>query len=166
MIELLNLAKFDATVQGWFSAVRTAAAEAAVGLAHEAFEEILDHSPQYSGDFVANWRVGTQTTDEFTSGAVSGGSLMPIYGKGDEPAKVYARSHAQWPKLTLGQSLYLYNSARHDEPYAWKIESGDIVFRPINEGSDHPVHLAALMTAFNFNQIGPVQLDGLRKFGV
>lgn len=162
VIKVTNLPEFDAEVQLWFSRLEEAAAEAAVGLAQEAFETILDHSPQYSGDFVANWKVGTTVTDEFQEGALGG---TTVYGKGSSPAKLYASSRASWPNITLGQSVYLFNNAHHDEPYAWKIENGEIAFRDVNQGADHPVRYAALSVGFKYTTIGPVQFDFLRKIG-
>jgi hypothetical protein len=173
VIKVTNLDSFDATVQRWFKDVEKAAAEAAVGLAHAAFEQLLETSPQYSGDFVANWTVSdSATSNTFTPNAVGGyaagvsgvNKLSPLHQMGDTPAMAYARSHAKWPKITLGKSVYLHNNASHSAPYAMKIEQGQIKLRPVNEGADHVVRRAIATVAFNFHNIGPVQLDGLRKF--
>lgn len=164
MIKLENLDSFNASVQRWFSSVEEAAAEAAVGLAKEAFEEIIQYSPQYSGDFVANWKVSKNTPDtSFTLDAVHGFNKAEPFQMGDSPAMEYARQHAKWPKIRLGESIFLSNSARHDEPYAWKIELGQVALRPVNEGAEHVVFRAASLVGFNFTNIGPVQLEGLRK---
>lgn len=175
MIKVKNLDSFDAAVQQWFAAVENAAAEAAVGIAHQVFEEVLETSPQYSGDFVANWKVSTNPNySEFTPNAVGGyfkgkgdlNAMGPIFQMGSSPAMQYARSNAKWPKIKLGKSIYLHNNARHDEPYAWKIENGEIRLRPVNEGAEHVVRRALASVSFNYHNIGPVQLDVLRKFGV
>lgn len=164
MIEVKNLSAFDRTVQDWFDNVEKAAAEAAVGLAHEALDSILENSPQYSGDFVANWKVGKTVDGSFTSNAIGGLDAAEPYKRGDTPAMAYARSQVNWPTLKLGESVYLFNNAHHDEPYALKIEAGTIKLRPVNEGADHVVRRAALTLAFNYTNIGPIQLEGLRKF--
>ena len=174
MIKVTNLASFDASVQRWFKAVEDAAAEAAVGLAHEAFEQILETSPQYSGDFVANWQVSkSPVAGAFVANAVGGykegvggaNKLNPLFHIGSTPAMVYARSKANWPKIKLGESIYLHNNAEHSAPYAKRIEDGYVKLRDINEGASHVVRRAISMVAFNFHNIGPVQLAGLRKFG-
>lgn len=164
MIRAQNLDSFDATVQGWFEAVEEAVAEAAVGLANEAFEQLLESSPQYSGDFVANWKVGKQPDYSFSPMPGRAGHMDP-FQMGSTPAMEYARAHAVWPDLKLGESVYITNSAAHDEPYAVKIENGMIKLRPVNEGASHIVRRAVLTLGFNYTTIGPVQLDILRKFG-
>lgn len=164
MIEVKNLSEFDRAIQAWFDSVGEAAAEAAVGLAHEAFESVLENSPQYSGDFVANWKVGKTVDGLSTQNAIGGMDAAEPYKRGDTPAMSYARSQVNWPNLVLGESIYLFNNAHHDEPYALKIEAGTIKLRPVNEGADHVVRRAALTLSFNYANIGPVQMDGLRKF--
>ena len=175
MIEVLNLDSFDATVQGWFKAVEAAAAEAAVGLAHEAFEQILETSPQFSGDFAANWTVATTATaSSFQPNALDGyrpdakgrNTLPPLFQMGSSPAMDYARSKAKWPKIKLGESLFLTNSASHEEPYAFLIEHGLIRLRPVNEGAEQVVARAASIVGFTYHNIGSVKLSHLRKFGV
>lgn len=164
VIKVTNLSTFNAEVEKWFAAVEKAAAEAAVGLAQVALDEILENSPQYSGDFVANWKVGNSVTSDFTMNAVGGMNSKVPFKRGDNPAIAYAKSQAKWPTPSLGKAIYLYNNAKHDEPYAPKIEKGEIKFRDVNEGADHPVRKAMLNVSFLYTNIGPVQLDGLRKY--
>lgn len=167
VIKVENLDTFDATVQRWFADVEKAAAEAAVGLAREAFDQLLETSPQFSGDFVANWKVSKSPGDPgFEVDAVGGFNRAAPYKMGDSPAMSYARANAKWPKIKLGESVYLSNSAKHDEPYAFKIERGQINLRDVNKGAAHVVSRAVLHTSFTYQNIGPVQLDWLRKMGV
>lgn len=164
MIKALNLDSFDASVQSWFDAVEKAAAEAAVGLAHEVFEQLLETSPQYSGDFVANWNVGKRPDYSFSP--MPGGATFPNpVAMGSTPAMNYARGKAVWPSIVLGESVFLTNSARHDEPYNIAIEKGTIYLRPVNEGAVNVMQRAVNTISFLYENIGPVQLDGLRKFG-
>lgn len=164
-VEIKNLAEFDAAVTAWFAAVEEAIAEAAVGLAHEAFEEILETGPQYSGDFVANTRVSVGTPDTTFEPYVLGRPARNPFYMGAPEAQDHARHNAHWPQLKLGQTLYISSSALHDEAYSWKIENGEIALRDVNRGGDHIYARAAAYVAHRYTNIGPVQLDILRKFG-
>ena len=176
MIKVLNLDSFDETVQRWFSKVETAAAEAAVGIAREAFEQILKTSPQYSGDFVANWKVSKSATDSsFTPDALDGykpdmfgrNTLPPLFQMGSTPAMSYARANAKWPKINLGESVYLHNSAKHDydDFYADRVEKGLIRLRPENAGASHVVARAVGIIGFTYHNISAANLTHLRGFG-
>lgn len=174
MIKATNLDAFDRAVQAWFNAVEQAAAEAAVGLARHAFQYIIKESPQYSGDFAANWRVGYGSPDTtFKANAVGGYSpnevgkntAAPSFQRGSEPAIRYAEGNAKWQRITLGTSIHISNSATHDQPYAWDIEKGTIKFRPVNEGASHLVRRAVGVTKFRFSNIGLAQLQVLRSIG-
>lgn len=168
-----SLAKFNESVQGWFSRVRTAAEGAAVGLGKEAFEQILETSPQYSGDFTANWKVSVGTPDTtFTIDVIPSRVSSPDddgirhsepFKRGDGEAIAYAKSRAKWPVLKLGQKLFISNSANHDEPYAMKIENGEIKLRPVNKGADHVVRRSTQYVLNRYSRIDKVQLQALLK---
>lgn len=167
MIEVKGLAAFDSTIQDWFREVEQAAAEAAVGMAKSAFNSILNNSPQFSGDFVANWKVEVGgVTPSFESNVIKGFNRSSPYQVGDSPAISYAKSKAKWPKLKLGQDIYLHNSAFHEEPYAFKIENNQINFRPVNEDAHHVVTRALYATAFLNNPMTRDRLAALKEFGV
>ena len=161
-----GLDAFDAKVKGWFAAVTEAVGEAAVGLAHQAFTEILETAPQYSGDFVANTRVNVgfplTTFDPFV---VDPGVHRP-YKMGDPTAQQHAIQQAVWTVPKLGQSIFISSTAKHDDFYSWKIEEGSIKLRPENQGADHIYRRAAANTQHRFGVIGKVQFDILRKVGV
>lgn len=164
-IKVTNLAEVNATVGTWFKAVEKAAAEAAVGMARTAFEDLLETSPQYSGDFVANWVVSKNVPSTAFYEGVFSKSTKPLFQMGSTPAMSYARANAEWPKLKLGETLFISNSAAHTEPYAMKIEKGEIKLRPINEDGHHVVQRAVRMLGHHYSVVGPVQLDILRKLG-
>lgn len=162
-VEVKNLAEFDATVIGWLKAVENVAREAALGLAHNAFEEILETAPQYSGDFVANTRYAIGAPDTTFEEGLGGGKMHDPKQMGDSQAQNVARSRVRWRKPQLGESIFVSSSAKHDELYAWKIENGQIALRPVNEGADHIYRRAAANTGHKFSRIGSVQLAALRK---
>ena len=175
-VEIKGLDAFDRQVKAWFGAVEKAAAQAAVGLAKQAFDNILINSPQFSGDFTANWRhsVGAPDT-RFTVNAISGAARfrghtdehgVEPFGRGDSVAIEYAKSHATWTTPKLGQTIYLSNSAVHDEPYAWLIEGGKINFRSVNSGADHVVRNAATRMNNRYSTLTKSKFDFLRSLGV
>ena len=174
---LEGLEKFDADVGAWFVAVERAAQDAAAGLAFVALQRVLEESPQYTGDFVSGWEVSFNTPANIWRPAkilnrnmIDSGYIDP-FEKGDEPAISYAEGNA-WPRLSaaksqpLGTDIYLSNSAVHDEPYAWKIERGEIDFRSVNPSSSHVVSRAVDFTKHRFASIGRSQLTILRSLGV
>ncbi len=173
----VGLDKFDSDVGAWFGAVSQAAQEAAAGLAEVALQHVLDESPQYTGDFVSGWQVSFNGPTNIWRPAklinqtqINSGLVEP-YQKGDEPAIDYALNMA-WPRLAaaraqpLGTSIYLSNSAVHDEPYAWKIEEGSIDFRSVNPNADRVAERGVLFTRNRFKHIGKPQLAILRSLGV
>ena len=164
-VKVNNLPAFDAKVMAWFAAVEKATAEAAVGVAQEAFEQIIATGPQYSGDFVANTKVSVGSPDATFTPFVLHDTTSDPFKMGDSPAMEYARSHANWPKLTLGQTIYISSSAKHDEFYAWKIENKEIKLRPENAGAYAIYGRAIRYVGHRYNHIGKVQMDWLRKLG-
>ena len=167
-VKVTNLTAFDAKVQAWFAAVEKATAEAAVGVAREAFEQIIETGPQYSGDFVANTKVSVGAPAPLSAFQpfVLHDSTHDPFKMGDSPALEYARSRADWPNLTLGQTIYISSSAKHDEFYAWKIEDGAIKLRPENAGAFAIYNRAIRYVGHRYNHIGKVQINILRSLGV
>ena len=176
-VKVTNLSAFDAQVKAWFAAVEKAAAEAAVGLAKRVFDKVLIESPQYSGDFTANWQVSVDApSTKFTIGVLRpklhgyadsvGIRGIEPFKRGDPEAIAYAQSHAIWPSIKLGQTIYLSNSANHDEDYAWKIEDGKIKFRMVNQGADHVGKRSLDFVAHRYPVINKSALAILRRVGV
>lgn len=162
-----SLATFDASVQGWFAAVRKAAEEAAVGLAHEAFEQIIQTAPQSSGDFVANTNVSVWAPEpNFEASAVPTHNSN-IFQMGDTPAMDHARRKVSWPAITeslaLGESIFIASNAKHDQNYSMKIENGLINLRPVNAGADHIYARARDFAQRRYSHIGRAQLETLRS---
>ena len=176
-VAVKNLAGFDSVVQAWFAAVEEAAADAAVGIAKRVFDKVLIESPQYSGDFAANWKVSVNAPDTtFTIGVIrprvakyadgDGIKNTKPFGRGDPEAIAYAKAHADWSKIKLGDVIYISNSASHEEDYAFKIEKGEIKFRPVNQGAGAVARRSLEFVAHRYPQIDRGQLAVLRRIGV
>lgn len=173
----VGLDKFNAEVRAWVSAVEAASQQAAVGLGEVALTFILEEGPQYSGDFVAGWEVGFNTPVNIWRPPQAGGAGLIKKGladpreKGDPASIDYALNRAA-PRFKaaatqpLGTSIFLSNSAVHDEPYAWKIERGAINFRPVNPDASRLVSRAVDYVSRRFGTIGRTQLNILRSVGV
>lgn len=137
MLRVENRAQFEAEVSAWVGAVKTAAERLVVRMMADAKQFAETHSPVYSGDFASNWNVSYGAPDTtFVQGPANP-------GKGLYPMSFPAARESAWgqgkfgmTRFSLGQTAYLANSAAHDEPYAWKIENNQIVFRPVNQGKD------------------------------
>ena len=172
-LKVVGLDKFDQSVKRWLGAVEKQAADAAVGLAKQVFSNILLNSPQYSSDFVSGWKVDVDSiVPRFESEAVPGAAKWGVggdvepFGRGDQPGMDYAWSHAQFTPIRLGQTIFIHNSAKHDEPYAWLIEEGHITFRTPNMGADHVASNAISRVSRRFGALTKTQLDALRGAGV
>ena len=171
MIRIKNLDQFRAQIDKFVEGAKQDAQDAAVGLAAEAFERILYQSPQFSGDFVSAWQVSARGPVTYFE-PWSGGSKEPgEYQKGDEEPINYALANtkgafAALRSVPLGSSIFLSNSAKHDEPYAWKIEKGQIKFREVNPDADRVVARAVSNTARAFPKIGKPSLAILKRVGV
>lgn len=174
---LEGLDKFDSVVNDWFAAVEGAAQHAAAGLAEVALQRIVEESPQYTGDFAGGWEVSFNTPayiwrpPQILNHKMIAAGFVEPFAKGDAPAIDYTLNKAQprfaaAAKQPLGTAIYLSNSAVHDEPYAWKIESGTIEFRPENPNADRVVERGVLFAERRFKHIGRSQLEILRSLGV
>ena len=159
-------AGFDAALSRFIEKARNKAEEAAVGMAKVAFDNLLKNSPQYSGDFAASWRVGYGAIKDYTCESSGSFPMEEPLHRGHPDAISTAKENATWGKLKLGQSIFISNTATHDEPYAMKIERGEITFRTVNMGSDHLVRRAHAYVLRRFGTIGPTQLAALRSVGV
>lgn len=166
MLKVSGLAEFDAAVKGWLGAVEETAAKTAVSIAKDTFGMLLRGSPQYSGDFTASWRVGYNNVDRtyeqnlFSDDLFSAGPFQ----QGSHKAMDFARAKAKWRPLKLGEHIYISNSATHTEPYAWKIESGQIKFRAVNSGSEHLVRRTVTFLGNIYQTLGKPQLGSMKVF--
>lgn len=175
-VALKGIGKFDAAVKAWFASVETASAAVAVGLARRVFDKVLIESPQYSGDFAANWKVTIDApASDFNADAVdkkrrgypdaTGINEFTPFKRGDPEAIAYAKAHAAWTPIKLGQSIFISNSAEHDEKYAWQIEHGIIKFRPVNAGAGAVGRRSVAFVGHRFPVIGKSQFEILRRVG-
>jgi len=102
-------------------------------------------SPVYSGDFASNWNVSVGAPD--ASFSSSGGDYMRLDDKlRGQPLTTsvgVTKGNFSMAGFKLGLDVYLSNASAHDEPYAWKIELGQINFRPVNRGK-HAVRAKTL----------------------
>lgn len=166
-VKVSNLASFNTSVQLWISRVRSAAEEAAVGMAHEAFEQIIETAPQGSGDFVANTNVSVSHPNyEFVENPSGNHNSTPL-GKGDERAMNAARAKVDWGSISrsmiLGKPLFIASKAKHDQYYSALIEEGKIKLRPINAGADHIYRRAGSYVTNRYAKIDKSKLIHLRE---
>ena len=179
MLELRGLSEFNQQVQQWFDAVQVETARASVGLAKSLFKQLLQGSPQFSGDFAANWKVEYGSiTPSFDEDVVAvqkitdKGFRIEPFTRGSSPAIRYAESMAKWRPMRLGESIYLHNSAMHlddfnnPDYYGWKIENGEIKFRPGNRGADAVMRRSLIHVSNRYAVINKAQLATLSRFGV
>lgn len=164
MLEVLNLEQFARGIERWAEKTEKLVEEVARGLAAEAFHRVVQESPQYSGDFAGGWKYAINRVD------ISFDSLaLPFRGagepriSGDKEAINWAIAQNKWKDndFKLGDTVYLSNSAEHDEPYAQLIEDGSIKFRPGNRGGTVENVLTAIGSQYGF--INGQQARYLRK---
>ena len=130
-----NLDSAFGTLDKWVDEVRGKAEKQLRVVSRYALKWLSTHSPQYTGDFAANWRAAVNSVDDaFIYHAVYQYGQTEPFKQGDRPAISYAidRNAYLIQEAELGDYVTIANSATHDVPYAWKIESNQINFRPEN----------------------------------
>jgi hypothetical protein len=163
-----NLDQFEGQIVDWVMSVRALTREVAEGFANFAFIHVTDMGAQFTGDFVGNWRMEVGgITPKFERG------LFTVHQR-EDPSNVrfmghpeainYARNNARGRlnNFHLGDTIYIHNSAEHDEPYAWKIENGQIKFREVNLGADRPVGNWMDIVYALYSEIGEKEANTLR----
>lgn len=139
MFEVKGLEQFTAAVDAWLLATEQHIADVARGIAVETFDTMLRISPQYSGDFVANWNVSVDQPDEsFRQFRTFQDSHKAPFIGGDAEAQAEAklRNRGRADGFTLGQTIYITNASVHaGDYYAGLIEDNQIKFRPGNAGA-------------------------------
>lgn len=163
-LEFRNLDAFVNDLRGWVEQVRADAADAAAGLAYTALREVAQMSAQYSGDFAANWKLAVGSPDYSFQGQLFSLAHGPRI-MGDAQAIDYALDHARGKLagMKLGDTLYLANSAAHDEAYAWKIEDNRIKFRPGNKGA--PLRTWEAQASVKYANLTPAVFEHLVQVG-
>jgi hypothetical protein len=140
MLEIKNKAQVFRQMDDWLAAVEAEIVAVAKGMAREALAVLLENSPQYSGDFAANWNISIGEKDVSFQPLLFGDdkafpSKDPFIA-GDAPAISYALAHnaGRLDGFQLGQTIWITNAAAHDQDYAWMIENNLIKFRDGNAG--------------------------------
>lgn len=164
---------FDA-IDKWLSDIEYLAEEAAKGLIYKAHDIATERSPQYSGDFVANWKLSYKLPDLSFDPHLFPGKQFPVaegetpFHQGDMPAMLYSINHrtGKLDGFRLGDTLWLSNSAKHDDDifgqtYAWLIEDGLVKLRPENYGGDGPLKQVKESLSTNYTVIGRHNIRGL-----
>ena len=181
-----NLPDFDRVVKGWLKEVEVDTTKAVKGLAKFTLMKILTRSPQYSGDFVANWNTSVGTPDtSFTENVFGTRSLdEPTFHKGSSPAIAYAygKADAGLSGFTLGKTIYLANNIEHPmhikrmkdgsvvfegvvgDKYGRRIEDGTLHLRPVNEGGHHPMKWSVLHVGNRFATINRSSFATLMRY--
>ena len=174
-LSVSNLAEVNSKVKAWFGAVEDAARDAVVGLAKEVLDNALINSPQYSGDYTASWRVTVNHIDTtYEKDAIPGAARWnqdkdgpAPFGRGDQQAIEFALAHnaAVWSTIKLGGTVYITNSAQHEDAYAWKIENNQITFRTPNMGAYRVGQNAVEKIARRHPTITKAQLNSWKALG-
>lgn len=140
MIEIKNLDQVIKQVDEWEAQVNQLVTDAAKGLSIALFKYAVQISPQYSGDFAANWKLNLNTVDtsaELGLFRVLGSDNRPFRSEGHKEAVQYAlnANRGRAAPFKLGDSVFISNSSDHGEDnYTFRIWDNTIKFRPVNRG--------------------------------
>lgn len=146
MFEIKNVDELLAQITQWEKDITAMVEGVGRGLSIVMFRGVVERSAQYSGDFAANWKYSVGQPDlSFEAGLL--GEPTPVTGdygiaesgsnrfEGSRQAIEKARElNAGRPEqFKLGETAFISNSAKHDEPYAMKIWKDQIQFREGNQ---------------------------------
>lgn len=155
MIKVENLEQVFSDIDNWLAATEAQIEGVARGLATDALNTLLEHSPQYSGDFAANWNLSVNVPDHSFEAGIFGKTFAvkdsgSPFSRGDLPAMQYAKAKAKGKLdgFKLGDTIWISNSAKHLELYAWKIENNQIKFRPGNYGETIRITMDEMRIAY------------------
>lgn len=137
MIEIKNLGQVIRQIEVWEVAVNKLVEDVARGLTIKLFKTAVEFSPQYSGDFAANWRYSLNAPDTSFDGqlfTVLGTDNQVRRRQGDRQAISYAHAvnSGRASPFKLGDTVYISNSAEHGESYAEKVWKDSIRRRQAN----------------------------------
>lgn len=153
MIKIRNVKQAQRSALKWIHQAVEEAEEVARGLAVVGFKQIVEQSAQKSGNFAGNWQFSINSINyEFKDLNLlpEGATRDDWFIMGDSPAINYAYNNNRGREngFKLGSTIHIANSATEvDDPYAVRIESGEVHFRPGNIGApvaSTVVHLGAL----------------------
>lgn len=144
MLKILNLDSVFAEIDAWEKQVEQECIRIAILLTSIAFGRAVGSSPQYSGDFAANWRLSVNKIDVAFQSGIFPDKQFPTenpFQRGDTEAVYYALNGnlGKLENASFGDTLWIANSSQHDDLYAWKIEDNLIRLRPQNFGGDGPI---------------------------
>lgn len=146
MSKLFNPSVYASMSTAWLQQFQTQTEAQIKGLAIVMFKKVLEYSPQYSGDFAANWRISLNNVDQtppewtakelLTNLPASTTYFDSPFKAGSRPAINVAlgTNSRKLDNFKLGDTVFISNNSYHDEPYAWLIEGNKIKFRPGNAG--------------------------------
>ena len=191
MFRIVNIEQVNSTIDKWLATVDEMAVEFCKGFSIQVFAGVVQHSVQYSGDFAANWKYELNTiTPKFQAGAASSEyektKLLWTHGKDKRPfkevfqgidgfgdttvAQAYAfrANRGADEGFKLGDTIFIHNSAVHDEPYAVGIESGTVSKRgphPLQDAKDAALRVTGRVSGWDaFKRISRWQsLDSIRR---
>ncbi len=163
----MSFSQFRSAVTTWHRNVRNLTIGVARGMSVDIYHNIVRISPQFSGDYTANWRYSVGSIDKrfepvvhFGSQRDSSGHLprflsVPKYAGHEAAIEVaYHRNKGNESRFReLGQTIFISNSAVHDEAYAFLIEEGKIKFRPGTGNAPGVVRRALAMTIGEYGTI-------------
>jgi hypothetical protein len=144
MFKVTNTDKVFDEIDAWLAAVERETLLIAINMMWVMLGKATLVSPQYSGDFVANFQFSIGTPSRRFTEGIFPGKAFPSdspFQRGDTPAVQYAldSNTGRFNGAKLGQTLWLSNSALHHDLYAWKIEDGLLKLRPVNYGGHGPL---------------------------
>ena len=168
-----DLQRFNSEVNAWLLKAEELAVNVARGLAVEVFKRAVNGSPIFSGDFMSSWKfeVGS-VTPSFTpitpvdtyKHAESGHLhryLTEVEQTGYSRASLRDLAYAEnlgkeLGVVKLGPTIYIHNSAEHDQQYAMMVENNTIKWRAENAKMGTPGGKAIHSVAGEFGVISPV----------
>jgi hypothetical protein len=157
MIRLDNFAEFVNDIDAWVEAMEELAEGALRGLAVYAFNYIMEGTPEWSGELVAQWKLTVGSPAQGYSETPFKNDAMPALSANNEspysvlspnPAAVhYAKAIAReaLPLIQLGAEVFISNTT----PYGLEVEmneasDGQAFLRPVNlvDGRVQMLHAA------------------------
>lgn len=167
MLNVKNIDEAFAKIDAWLDEVEREIVDIAIGMTWTMTGQVLNLSPQYSGDFAANWRMSVNKIDTTFQPGVFPEMQFPAdapFQRGDAPAILHAikANDGRLNGAKLGDTLWLANSAEHHDLYAWKLEDGFIKLRPVNYGGEGPLRQAKKYMQVHFSTINKTNREFLK----
>lgn len=149
VISVRGIGAAKAVGDAFFKNARLTAENGTKKMATHIFKEVLATSPQYSGTFVANWKLSINGVDTgWNVNPLGTKGFGPSYQEGDMPGQTYAMSQLEnMSEFKLGSSITISNSTMGQDgdvitPLAIRIEDNAIKFRDVNVSGGHTLSRA------------------------